>query len=266
MSRAAYYKWLNRKPSGRELENQTILEAMKLLHKQVDGIYGYRRLTLTINRKRQKSNQPKVNEKRIYRLMRVGRLKSVIRQKRKNYRKSPAHHIAENVLNREFKAEKPNQKWCTDVTEFKYANGKKAYLSAIIDLYDGSIVSYVLGNSNNNRLVFTTMRQAIRQLKATEKPLIHSDRGYQYTSKGFRYILEEARMTQSMSRVGRCIDNGPIESFWGTLKCEKYYLHRYDSYEALKQAVDDYIHFYNHHRYQKRLSGLSPLEFRTRAA
>lgn len=125
MSRAAYYKWLNRKPSGRELENQTILEAMKLLHKQVDGIYGYRRLTLTINRKRQKSNQPKVNEKRIYRLMRVGRLKSVIRQKRKNYRKSPAHHIAENVLNREFKAEKPNQKWCTDVTEFKYANGKK---------------------------------------------------------------------------------------------------------------------------------------------
>lgn len=127
-------------------------------------------------------------------------------------------------------------------------------------------MSYVLGNSNNNRLVFTTMRQAIRQLKATEKPLIHSDRGYQYTSKGFRYILEEARMTQSMSRVGRCIDNGPIESFWGTLKCEKYYLHRYDSYEALKQAVDDYIHFYNHHRYQKRLSGLSPLEFRTRAA
>ncbi|WP_432760171.1 transposase [Lysinibacillus zambalensis] len=78
--------------------------------------------------------------------------------------------------------------------------------------------------------------------------------------------MDTANMTQSMSRVGRCIDNGPIESFWGTLKCEKYYLHKYDSYGELKQAIDDYIHFYNHYRYQKRLNGLSPLEFRAQAA
>lgn len=182
------------------------------------------------------------------------------------YRKSPAHHVAENVLNRTFTSKKPNEKWCTDVTELKYGNGKKAYLSAIIDLYDGSIVSYEFGHSNNNSLVFKTIKSAIQSLQSGEQPLIHSDRGFQYTSKEFKRIVETANMTQSMSRIGRCIDNGPIESFWGTLKCEKYYLHKYDSYEELKLAIDDYIHFYNYYRYQKRLSGLSPLEFRTQAA
>ncbi len=207
-----------------------------------------------------------VNEKRIYRLMQISGLKSVIRRKRKPYLKSPAHHVAENVLNRTFTSKKPNEKWCTDVTELKYGNGKKAYLSEIIDLYDGSIVSYEFGHSNNNSLVFKTIKSAIQSLQSGEQPLIHSDRGFQYTSKEFKRIVETANMTQSMSRIGRCIDNGPIESFWGTLKCEKYYLHKYDSYEELKLAIDDYIHFYNYYRYQKRLSGLSPLEFRTQAA
>lgn len=207
-----------------------------------------------------------VNEKRIYRLMQISGLKSVIRRKRKPYRKSPAHYVAENVLNRTFTSKKPNEKWCTDVTELKYGNGKKAYLSAIIDLYDGSIVSYEFGHSNNNSLVFKTIKSAIQSLQSGEQPLIHSDRGFQYTSKEFKRIVETANMTQSMSRIGRCIDNGPIESFWGTLKCEKYYLHKYDSYEELKLAIDDYIHFYNYYRYQKRLSGLSPIEFRTQAA
>ncbi len=127
-------------------------------------------------------------------------------------------------------------------------------------------MSYVFGHSNNNSLVFKTIKSAIQSLQSGEQSLIHSDRGFQYTSKEFRRIVETANMTQSMSRIGRCIDNGPIESFWGTLKCEKYYLHKYNSYEELKLAIDDYIHFYNYYRYQKRLSGLSPLEFRTQAA
>jgi len=141
-------------------------------------------------------------------------LKSVIRRKRTPYRKSLAHHVAENVLKRAFTSEKPNKKWCTDVTEFKYENGKKAYLSAIIDLYDGSIVSYVLGHSNNNSLVFKTIKSLIQSLQSGEQPLILSDRGFQYTSKEFKRIVDTANMTQSMSRVGRCIDNGPIKSFW----------------------------------------------------
>jgi putative transposase len=198
--------------------------------------------------------------------MKMCRLKSVIRRKRKKYRKTTPDYMAENVLSRDFNAEKPNQKWCTDVTEFKYGNGKKAYLSAIIDLHDNSIVSYILGHSNNNELVFQTMIPAIRGLKENEHPLIHSDRGYQYTSKFFKRMIENAEMVHSMSRVGRCIDNGPIEAFWGTLKCEKYYLNTYDTYEALEEAVHTYISFYNSERYQENLNGLSPLEFRAQAA
>ncbi|WP_108672584.1 IS3 family transposase, partial [Peribacillus acanthi] len=234
---------------------------IKALYIKVDGIYGYRRMTLNINRIFEKN----FNHKRIYRLMRIAGIKSVIRRKRKSYKRSIPQHVAENVLKREFTAEKPNEKWVTDVTEFKYGSSKKAYLSAILDLYDGSIVSYVLGHSNNNKLVFETLDQATKHLKG-DKPLIHSDRGYQYTSHGFKRRLDKAEITQSMSRVGRCIDNGPMESFWGTLKCEKYYLHKYNTFEDLLIAVDEYIHFYNHDRYQKRLNGLSPLEFRAKAA
>lgn len=204
------------------------------------------------------------NHKRIYRLMKVAGIQSVIRRKKKQYKHSTPQHVAENVLNREFTAEKPNKKWVTDVTELKYGQSKKAYLSAIRDLYDGSIVSYVLGHSNNNPLVFQTFDQAVALLDGAH-PLIHSDRGFQYTSKGFKQRVEEAEMTQSMSRVGRCIDNGPMESFWGTLKCEKYYLHKFETFEELSSAIEAYIHFYNQ-RYQERLNGLSPMEYRAKAA
>lgn len=266
VSRAAYYKWLTRSTSAREQENQALLEGIRLLYNQVDGIYGYRRITMTINRYRQVAKLPLYNEKRIYRLMRIYEIEAVIRRKRKGYKKSTPQHVAENILNRDFKAAKPNEKWCTDITEFKYGVGKKAYLSAIIDLHDGSIVGYKLGKSNNNRLVFDTMHPAIAQLPTGAKPMIHSDRGFQYTSKGFKCILDEANMTQSMSRVGRCLDNAPIENFWGTLKSEMYYLREFQSFEELRKAIEKYIHFYNHQRYQKRLNGLSPLEFRAQAA
>lgn len=266
VSRAAYYKWLNRQPTAQERENEQLVAAIQYLYTQVDGIYGYRRITLTINRQRKKEGLEKVNKKRIYRLMQICGLQAIIRRRSKKYRKVKPDYVAENVLAHEFTAEKPNQKWCTDVTELKYGNGKKAYLSAIIDLYDKSIVSYALGHSNNNNLVFKTIRPAIRQLSKDEFPLLPSDRGYQYTSKEFKRIITEARLTHSMSRVGRCIDNGPIEAFWGTLKVEKYYLHKFESYEALKHAIDTYIKFYNNERYQETLNGLSPLEFRSQAA
>ena len=261
VSRAAYYKWLSRKPTPRELLNEAIIKEMKALHDIVDGIFGYRQMTLQMNRKFNK----KLNHKRIYRLMQLAGLRSVIRIKKKRYKRSIPQHVAENVLNRKFTATKPNEKWVTDVTEFKYGSSKKAYLSAIRDLFDGSIVSYVLGHSNNNKLVFDTLDQATKLLKG-EHPLIHSDRGFQYTSHGFKRRIDIVNMTQSMSRVGRCIDNGPMESFWGTLKSEKYYLHKYATFEELSKAIDEYINFYNHDRYQKRLNGLSPMEYRANAA
>jgi putative transposase len=137
----------------------------------------------------------------------------------------------------------------------------RAYLSAILNLYDGSVVSYVLGKSNNNPLVFQTLEKALTVAPNTQ-PLIHSDRGYQYTSNQFKRMVDVAKMIQSMSRVGKCIDNGPIEAFWGTLKCKKCYLNSYDTFETLSQDVEAYINFYNHDRLQKRLNGLSPLEYR----
>lgn len=216
---------------------------------------------MNVNRKFKRNFNPK----RIYRIMKVAGVKSVIRRKRKSYKKSSPQHVAENILNREFTAVGPNQKWVTDVTEFKYGDSKKAYLSAILDLYDNTIVSYVLDYSNNNPLVFKTLDQATGLLSDT-KPLLHSDRGFQYTSYKFKRKLDKAEMTQSMSRVGRCIDNGPMEAFWGTLKCEKYYLRKYQSFEELSKAIDEYIHFYNHERLQKRLNGLSPMEYRAKAA
>ncbi|QSS99733.1 IS3 family transposase [Pontibacillus sp. ALD_SL1] len=261
ISRAAYYKWKDRVPTPRELQNEEILKEMKNLQEKVDGIFGYRQMTLQMNRKFEET----LNHKRIYRLMKLFKMRSVTRVKKKVYKRSSPDHVAENVLNREFEAEQPNEKWVTDVTEFKYGHSKKAYLSAIRDLYDGSIISYVFGHSNNNDLVFETLDNAITSLN-DESPLIHSDRGFQYTSHGFKRKIDQAGIYQSMSRVGRCIDNGPMESFWGTLKCEKYYLHKYDTYEELSSAIEEYIYFYNHERYQEKLNGLSPMEYRAKAA
>ena len=166
------------------------------------------------------------------------------------------------MLNRDFSAATLNEKWLTDVTEFKLTNGTKAYLSAIIDLYDNSIVSYVLGHSNNNKLVFDTFDLAIER-NPNASPLFHSDRGFQYTSKAFKLKLDKVSATQSMSRIGRCIDNGPIEGFWGIIKSEMYYLRKFDNFDELKLAIDNYIEFYNNRRFQKRLKGLSPIEYRT---
>jgi transposase InsO family protein len=234
---------------------------MMALYKKVNGIFGYRQLTLHMR----KQTKKQINHKRVQRLMKIKGIQSVIRRKKKKYERSTPQQVAENLLNRKFQAEAPNEKWVTDVTEFKYGNGQKAYLSAILDLHDKTIVSYVLGDSNNNPLVFETLKLAL-QVAQGSKPMLHSDRGFQYTSLKFKEMLDEAEMKQSMSRVGRCIDNGPMESFWGTLKCEKYYLDTYHTFEALKKDIDDYIHFYNFERLQAKLNGLSPMEFRTKAA
>ena len=148
-----------------------------------------------------------------------------------------------------------------DVTEFKLINGKKAYLSAILDLHDKSIVAYALGQSNNNQLVFDTFDRAVRA-NPSAHPLFHSDRGYQYTNRQFKAKLDGIHATQSMSRPGRCIDNGPMEGFWGILKSEMYYLQQFHTFEELKKAVDEYMDFYNTRRLQAKLKGLAPIAYR----
>ena len=259
--RSSYYKWLNRPVSPREQENGQLMKEMIFLYEKIEGIYGYRQLTIHLRRR----NDQRINHKRIYRLMRVAGIQSVIRRKKKKYVKSTPQQIAENLLNRKFTAAQSNEKWLTDVTELKYGDGHKAYLSAILDLHDKSIVAYALSHSNNNNLVFNTLDLAFKAAPGSS-PMIHSDRGFQYTSWEFKKRLDAHGLTQSMSRVGKCIDNGPMEGFWGTLKCEKYYLHKYQTYEALEKDIDHYIYFYNYERLQAKLGSLSPMEVRTKAA
>ncbi len=260
VSRSGYYKWLGRHKVNTPTENDWLSAIILEYYSKFKGIYGVRRLTNEINIDFSRN----YNVKRIRRLMRRMGLQSVIRRKRKNYIPSKAQVTAENILNRNFKAEKPNQKWLTDVTEFKYGNGQKAYLSAIFDLGDNSIISYVLGHSNNNDLVFRTFKLAVK-VNPTARPLFHSDRGYQYTSSAFRKLLDETGCTQSMSRVGRCLDNAPMEGFWGILKCEMYYLNKFETYMELEKAIEDYIYFYNNKRYQAKYKGLAPLQVRNQA-
>ena len=257
IARSAYYKWKKRSRSQRELENEVILEKIKTAYEERNGILGYRLMTIVLRRE----HALNVNHKRIYRLMRVAGLKSVCRQKRYSYIKSTPEAVAENILNRNFTADNVCQKWLTDVTEMKCANGEKLYLSAILDLGDKSIVSYAVGRSNNNAVVFETVEKALAVHRGA-KPLFHSDRGFQYTSKAFRAKLDEAGMTQSMSRVGHCIDNGLMEAFWGTMKSEMYYLHRFKNSSCLRVAIDQYIYYYNNRRYQRRLNCMTPLEYR----
>lgn len=256
VGRSSYYKWKSRTKSRREIENENLAPLIRTIYEESDGVVGYRQMTINLFRDKDRH----VNQKRVYRLMKILGLKSVCRRKKYNYIRSTPEVTAQNILNRDFKADRPNEKWLTDVTEFKYGNGQKAYLSAILDLSDRRIVSYVFGHSNNNQLVFDTFDKAVR-LNPDAMPIFHSDRGYQYTSKTFKAKLDKAKMTQSMSRVGHCIDNGPMEGFWGILKSEMYYLHKFNDYDTLKVAVEKYINYYNNKRYQRRLKCMSPLEF-----
>lgn len=234
-----------------------MIPIIQAAYEEKNGILGYRQMTIKLNRE----HNLHVNEKRIYRLMNIMNLKSVCRRKRRKYIKSTPQVTAENFLQRDFTSSTFGEKWLTDVTEMKYGVGNKAYLSAILDLSDKSIVAFVLGRSNNNPLVFENFDKA-HKAHPNVRPLFHSDRGYQYTSRAFKSMLDKAGMKQSMSRVGRCIDNGPMEAFWGMLKSEMYYINKFDTYELLEKAIEEYIDYYNNHRYQKRLNCMTPMEYR----
>ena len=171
-------------------------------------------------------------------------------------------HIAANLLRQHFHADRPDEIWLTDVTEFKWYEGPvvhKLYLSAILDLYDRRIVAYIISDRNDNPLVFDTFRQAVTE-NPDAHPIFHSDRGFQYTNNTFHHMLEEAGMTQSMSRKRECQDNGPIEGFWGILKRERYYGKAFYSRESLVEMIEGFIHYYNTERLQRKLGVVTPLE------
>ncbi|WP_410531044.1 IS3 family transposase [Streptococcus sp. VEG1o] len=261
VSRSGYYKWLNHKETTSEIENKKLLEQIKKRHHSHKGILGYRRMTTFINRQ----CNTNYNKKRIRRLMRIVGISAVIRRVRQSCTKAGDQFYEENILNRDFTATAPNQKWCTDVTYLQYGLGAKAYLSAIKDLYDGSIIAYEISRNNDYPLVMKTIKKALA-LNPGATPLVHSDRGSQYTSKAYRYFARQAGLTLSMSRVGKCIDNAPIESFFGHFKTEAYHLKKYKTYDELVTDIEHYIEFYNTRRYQTKLNNLTPIEFRNQVA
>ena len=259
ISRAAYYKWLHREIPTYETENKRIADEIEKIHTESPD-KGYRRIRDDLER----YHDIKVNDKRVLRICRKKGIKSTIKYASNGCTRQAANpqFIAENILNREFSADSPNQKWLTDVTEFKYYVDQeihKVYLSAILDLYDRRIVSYVIGDSNNNPLVFDTFDAAIAANPGAT-PLCHSDRGFQYTNRLFHAKLEAAGMTQSMSRVAKCIDNGPMEGFWGILKRERYYGKRFKDKDSLVSMIEEYIEYYNNRRLQRNLGVLTPIE------
>jgi transposase InsO family protein len=239
--------------------NEAIAEAIKSIHDE-DPTKGYRRIRDDLAR----DYGFRVSDNRVLRICRYLNIKSTVKYRPAGCTISDKNpqHIAENVLNRDFHADRPNDKWVTDVTEFKYyedGEKRKVYLSAILDLYDRRIVSYVIGDSNNNPLVFETFDKAVAR-NPDAHPLFHSDRGFQYTSNVFHQKLVDHGMVQSMSRVGKCTDNGPMEGFWGILKRERYYKHRFTSREEVVRMITNYIDYYNSKRYQRKLGILTPAE------
>ena len=259
ISRDAYYDWLKRVPTPEEQYNEALVALIWEIHDNFPEM-GYRRIKDFLKRE----CHVHVNDKRVLRICRYLQIKSTIKYSNHGCTISAENpqHVAENILGRKFKADAPNQKWLTDVTEFKYYEGPaihKVYLSAILDLYDRRIVAYNIGDSNNNPLVFENFNEAVR-LNPDAHPLFHSDRGFQYTNNTFHGMLMAAGMTQSMSRVGKCIDNGPMEGFWGILKRERYYGKRFTSREELVAMIENYIFYYNTQRYQRNLGVLTPME------
>lgn len=171
-------------------------------------------------------------------------------------------HIAPNHLERHFTATKPNQKWVTDVTEFKAKDGNKVYLSPILDLFNNEIVSYTLSYSPNWAQVEKMLKLAVKRLDKTRGSILHSDQGWQYQMAAYRQILAEHGIIQSMSRKGNCLDNAAMESFFGRLKTECFYGREFNTREEIVNAVRDYLDYYNHRRIQLKLKGLSPIQYR----
>ena len=222
------------------------------------GRYGHRRVHQRLRREGWV-----VSKKTVLKLMNSLKLRCVIRRKRYVSFKGETGKIASNVLRRDFTTTGTNQKWVTDVTEFR-VNEQKVYLSTVMDLFDRQIIGHVHGTSPNLTLTNTSLRRALKTRRPGQKPIVHSDQGFQYQHASWRRLLK-GRAIQSMSRRGNCLDNSVMESFFGHLKDELYCNTQFLTVGALTLAIDEYIAWFNTERSHSALKGLSPVEYRTQA-
>lgn len=254
IARSTYYYWV--KQFTRPDKYKEVKEIIKQIFDEHKGRYGYRRITLEL-----KNRSYSINHKTVRRLMGELGLKCLVRMKRYRSYRGNVGRISPNVLQRDFKASKPNEKWVTDVTEF-HLFGKKLYLSPVLDLFNGEIIAYNIETRPVFPLVTKMLNQAFERLNEGDSPILHSDQGWQYQMTRYQHLLKEHQITQSMSRKGNCLDNAVIENFFGLLKSELLYLQEFESMEHFTLELEKYIYYYNHKRIKTKLKGLSPVEYR----
>lgn len=252
MARSTFYYHLKASKNDKYENVGKEIKAIYELHK---GRYGYRRIRLEL-----KNRGWRINHKTVLRLMQELGISSLIRIKKYSSYKGQQGRIAANLLDRNFTALRPNQKWATDITEFRVKD-KKLYLSPIIDLFNGEVLEYSISERPNFKQVMDMLSQCKVQNKE-QNLILHSDQGWQYQMKQYQKTLEKMNITQSMSRKGNCLDNAIIENFFGALKSELFYLNRYTSVEHLKQDIKEYINYYNYDRIRLNLKGMSPVRYR----
>lgn len=226
------------------------------LHK---GRYGYRRITLEL-----RNNSIIINHKRVARIMNELGIKSLVRPKKYRSYKGTEGKIAPNIIERNFQADEPNEKWTTDVTEFNLL-GQKRYLSTILDMFNGEIISHTISSSPNLKLIIKMLKGAMNKRSQEKNLILHSDQGWQYQHSFYQNTLKDNGITQSMSRKGNCLDNAMMESFFGILKSELFYIENFKSMDEFEYELNNYIDYYNNDRIKTKLKGLSPVKFRTQS-
>ena len=234
-------------------------EEITAIYHENRGRYGYRRITAELRNR----NLP-LNHKTVQRLMKELGLVCRVRMKKYRSYKGEVGKIAPNLLNRDFHADRPNQKWVTDVTEFSLF-GEKLYLSPVLDLCSSDLVSYTISERPVLSMVTTMLEKAFEKIPDNTNLILHSDQGWQYQHKQYQRMLREKGIRQSMSRKGNCLDNAVIENFFGLLKSELLYLQDFESMEHFKRELIAYLDYYNNRRIKAKLKGLPPAVHRQQA-
>lgn len=258
VSRSGYYDFVKRKNNPNH--DQSLAEMISECQKRCGKTYGYRRVQIWLMREKSLYCNPKT----VLRVMNKYGLLSEIRRRKKYKYMGQQIHKYENLLNRNFIADRPNAKWVTDISYIHTGQGV-LYLSMIRDLYDNSIVAYKVGNEQSVNLVLSTIKAALAKEAVAAELHLHSDQGFQYTSQQYFNLTKEYDITPSMSRRGNCYDNAMAENFFSILKTECIYRHKLSTFDDARQLIDEYIDFYNNERIQMKTS-LTPLEKRCQAA
>ena len=257
LPRATFYYHLKR---GKKPDKYaSVKEEITAIYHENKGRYGYRRITFALH-----SRGFFVNHKTVQRLMKELGLVCLVRMKKYRSYKGEVGKIAPNLLNRDFRADRPNQKWVTDVTEFSLF-GEKLYLSPILDLHSRDLVSYTISDRPVLNMVTTMLNRAFEKIPDDTNLILHSDQGWQYQHKQYQQMLQEKGIRQSMSRKGNCLDNAVIENFFGLLKSELLYLQEFQSMEHFKRELIEYLDYYNNRRIKAKLKGLPPAIHRQQA-